>query len=107
MILINLYYLYKMSKVEKVHKIVECKNDPKDNHVETYTKEGHYYNDGESDEDLIVEVNNDAITKRFGVDPLAAAAISSAVFGDPRQYSQEELRLISRLTLAATAFAAM
>lgn len=87
--------------------IVECKNDPKDNHVETYTKEGHYYNDGESDEDLIVEVNNDAITKRFGVDPLAAAAISSAVFGDPRQYSQEELRLISRLTLAATAFAAM
>lgn len=27
LILINLYYLYKMSKVEKVHKIVECKND--------------------------------------------------------------------------------
>jgi hypothetical protein len=41
------------------------------------------------------------------VDPLAAASIASVVFGDPKQYSQEELNVISRLVLATTAFAAM
>lgn len=86
--------------------IVE-EDNPDDNFVATYTEEGHYTTSGESDNDLMVEVDNDAITRRFGVDPLAAASIASVVFGDPKQYSQEELGAISRLVLATTAFAAM
>jgi hypothetical protein len=91
--------------------IVEVdKNDPAGdytNYAETYTKEGRFTTESESDEDLEVEVDNDAIIRRFGVDPLAAASIASVVFGDPKQYLQEELNVISRLVLATTAFAAM
>lgn len=85
--------------------IVE-EDDPEYNHPETYTKEGRYTTEGEDNEDLVVEIDNDAITRRFGVDPLAAAAIASAVFGDPRQYSREELGTIAQIVLSAAAFAA-
>lgn len=76
------------------------------NNPETYTKEGRYSVNRETDDDLVVEVDNDALTRRFGVDPLAAAAIASIVFGDPRQYSREELDVIGQITLAAASFAA-
>lgn len=72
---------------------------PESNYVETYTEEGHFTTDGESDNDLVVEVDNDAVTKRMGVDPLKAAMFASRVFGDSSQYSPEELELISMISL--------
>ena len=74
-------------------------DDPEDNYTETYTKEGRYSTGGESDEDLVVEVDNDAVTKRTGVDPLKAAMFAAAMFGDTSQYSPEELELISMISL--------
>lgn len=78
--------------------IVE-EDDPDDNFVATYTGEGQYTTGGESDNDLVVEVDNDAITKKTGVDPLKAAVFASRVFGDTSQYSPEELELISMISL--------
>jgi hypothetical protein len=82
--------------------IVEHDN-PDDNYTETYTGEGQYVASGESDDDLVVEVDNDAITKKTGVDPLKAAVFASRVFGDTDQYSPEELELISMISLAFAA----
>lgn len=83
--------------------IVEC-DDPDDNYTETYTRKGHDIEDGfEDDGDLIVEVDNDAITENMGVDPLRAAMFAAAVFGDTKQYTPEELELISLLSLMVAA----
>ena len=83
--------------------IVECDN-PEENYTETYTKEGRFLMDNENNEnDLIIEVDNDAVTERMGVDPLKAAMFAAAVFGDTKQYSPEELELISLLSLAIAA----
>ena len=79
-------------------------DDPEDNYTETYTLKGHRIQDDiEDDGDLIVEVDNDAITEKMGVDPLKAAMFAAAMFGDTKQYSPEELELISLLSLAIAA----
>lgn len=78
-------------------------DDPRNNYTETYTREGHFTTDGESDSDLIVEVDNDAFTERMGVDPLKAAIFAAAMFGDTKQYSPEELEFISLLSLMIAA----
>lgn len=78
-------------------------DDPENNYTETYTEEGHCTVDGESDNDLVVEVDNDAVTKKTGFDPLKAALFASRVFGDAKQYSPEELELISMISLAFAA----
>lgn len=78
-------------------------DDPEDNYTETYTEEGHYSAIGESDNDLVVEVDNDAVTKKTGFDPFKAALFASRVFGDAKQYSPEELELISMISLAFAA----
>ena len=78
-------------------------DDPDDNYLESYTREGHYTTDGESDNDLVVEVDNDAVTEKMGVDPLKAAMFAAAMFGDTKQYSPEELEFISLLSLAIAA----
>ena len=81
--------------------------DPSRNHLRTYTKDGKYMSGGSPDElsenDLQVEVDNDAVTERTGVDPLKAAVFASAMFGDIKQYTPEELELISLLSLAVAA----
>lgn len=83
--------------------VVEC-DEPDDNYTETYTLKGHIIEDDiEDDGDLIVEVDNDAITEKMGVDPLKAAMFAAAVFGDTKQYSPEELELISMISLAIAA----
>lgn len=79
-------------------------DDPEDNYTETYTEEGHYTTGGVEDErDLVVEVDNDAITEKFGFDPMKAAMFASAMFGDTSQYSPEELELISMISLGFAA----
>ena len=78
-------------------------DDPDDNYLESYTREGHYTMDGIDDRDLVVEVDNDAVTEKMGVDPLKAAMFAAAVFGDTKQYSPEELEFISLLSLAIAA----
>lgn len=83
--------------------IVEC-DDPDDNYTETYTLKGHSIQDDfDDDGDLIVEVDNDAITKNMGVDPLKAAMFAAAVFGDTKQYTPEEMELISLFSLMVAA----
>jgi hypothetical protein len=78
-------------------------DDPDDNYPESYTREGHYTTDGIDDRDLIVEVDNDAVTEKMGVDPLKAAMFAAAMFGDTKQYSPEELEFISLLSLMIVA----
>ena len=78
-------------------------DDPDDNYPESYTREGHYTMDGIDDRDLVVEVDNDAVTEKMGVDPLKAAMFAAAVFGDTKQYAPEELEFISLLSLAIAA----
>jgi hypothetical protein len=78
-------------------------DDPDDNYPESYTREGHYTTDGIDDRDLIVEVDNDAVTEKMGVDPLKAAMFAAAMFGDTKQYSPEELEFISLLSLMIAA----
>lgn len=81
-------------------------DDPSRNHLRTYTKDGQYMTDNSgvlSECDLVVEVDNDAITRKTGVDPLKAAMFAAAVFGDTKQYSPEELELISLLSLTIAA----
>ena len=82
--------------------IVEHDN-PDDNYTETYTEEGRYTSLGESEDDLVVEVDNDAVTERFGFDPLRAAIFAAAMFGDTKQYSPEELEVISLFSLMIAA----
>lgn len=80
--------------------IVEPHEDnPVGNYIETYTEEGHCIMDGETDNDLVVEVDNDAVIKKTGFDPLKAAVFASTMFGDAKQYSPEELELISMISL--------
>ena len=82
--------------------VVEC-DDPNDNYVETYTLKGHLVEDGmDNVGDLVIEVDNDAITEKLGVDPLKAAMFAAVMFGDTKQYSPEELELISMFSLLAT-----
>lgn len=79
-------------------------DDPEDNYTETYTLKGHIFEDGMNDVgDLVIEVDNDAITEKLGVDPLKAAMFAAAMFGDTKQYSPEELEIISMFSLLATA----
>lgn len=79
-------------------------DDPDDNCIETYTRKGRCIEDDMEDlGDLVVEVDNDAVTKRFGADPLRAAMFAAAMFGDIKQYSPEELELISLISLAIAA----
>lgn len=79
-------------------------DDPDDNYTETYTLKGHLVEDGTNDDgDLVIEVDNDAVTEKMGVDPLKAAMFAAAMFGDTKQYSPEELELISIFSLLATA----
>lgn len=73
------------------------------NHPETYTKEGRYTAESEGSDDLVVEVDNDAVTEKTGFDPLKAALFATAVFGDSKQYSPEELELISMISLTFAA----
>lgn len=83
--------------------VVECE-DPDDNYTETYTLKGHLIQDDMDDSgDLVIEVDNDAFTEKMGVDPLKAAVFAAAMFGDTKQYSPEELELISMFSLLATA----
>lgn len=65
-----------------------------------FDTEGH--SEDSPDLDLKLVVDNDAITQRFGCDPLAAAALASILFGDPKQYSQEEMEMIGMITMALT-----
>lgn len=83
--------------------VVEC-DDPNDNYAESYTLKGHLvHDDMDNVGDLVIEVDNDAITEKLGVDPLKAAMFAAAMFGDTKQYSPEELELISMFSLLATA----
>lgn len=82
--------------------IVECEN-PDDNYTETYTLKGHRLTDDVQDDDLIVEVDNDAITEKMGADPMKAAMFAALMFGDTKQYTPEELELIRLFSLAFTA----
>ena len=66
-----------------------------------FDKNGH--SEDSPDLDLHFDVDNDAITKRFGCDPFAAAALATLMFGDPKQYSPEELEMISMISLGMTA----
>ena len=79
-------------------------DDPDNNYTETYTLKGHRVEDGMDDDgDLVVEVDNDAVTERFGFDPLRAAIFAAAMFGDTKQYSPEELEVISLFSLMIAA----
>lgn len=80
--------------------IVEC-DDPDNNYTECYTQKGHRIEDDMDDNgDLIVEVDNDALTEKMGADPMKAAVFAALMFGDTKQYSPEELELISLISLA-------
>lgn len=69
----------------------------------TYTRDGKYKKDNDTpDEDLIIEVDNDAIKKKTGFDPLMASLFAAAVFGDGEQYSLEEIKDILLLSLLIT-----
>lgn len=69
----------------------------------TYTRDGKYIKDKNTpEEDLIIEVDNDAIKKRTGFDPLIASLFAAAVFGDGEQYSLEEIKDILLLSLLIT-----
>ena len=79
-------------------------DDPDNNYTETYTLKGHLVEDGMNDDgDLVIEVDNDAVTERFGFDPLKAAMFAAAMFGDAKQYSPEELEFISLLSFMVAA----
>lgn len=79
-------------------------DDPDNNYAETYTLKGHLVEDNMNDDgDLVIEVDNDAVTERFGFDPLKAAMFAAAMFGDAKQYSPEELEFISLLSLMIAA----
>lgn len=66
-----------------------------------FDMEGH--SEDSPDLDLEFAVDNDAIVKHFGCDPFAAAALASEIFGDPKQYSSEEMEVISMITMSMTA----
>ena len=69
----------------------------------TYTRDGKYIKDKDTpEEDLIIEVDNDAIIKKTGFDPLMASLFAAAVFGDGEQYSLEEIKGILLLSLLIT-----
>lgn len=69
----------------------------------TYTRDGKYIKDKDTpEEDLIIEVDNDAIKKKTGFDPLMASLFAAAVFGDGEQYSLEEIKDILLLLLLIT-----
>lgn len=79
-------------------------DDPDDNYTETYTLKGRVVQDDMVDVgDLVIEVDNDAVTEKTGVDPLKAAVFAAAMFGDSKQYTPEELELISMISLAIAA----
>lgn len=68
-----------------------------------YTRDGKYIKDKDTpEEDLIIEVDNDAIKKKTGFDPLMASLFASAVFGDGEQYSLKEIKGILLLSLLIT-----
>lgn len=78
--------------------------DPSLNRLSTYTKDGKYMTNKDTPySDLVVEVDNDAVIKKTGFDPLKAAVFATAMFGDSKQYSPEELELISMISLAMAA----
>lgn len=69
----------------------------------TYTRDGKYIKDKDTpEEDLIIEVDNDAIKKKTGFDPLIASLFATAVFGDGEQYSLEEIKGILLISLLIT-----
>lgn len=73
----------------------------------TYTRDGKFIKDKDTpEEDLIIEVDNDAIKnaikKKTGFDPLMASLFAAAVFGDGEQYSLEEIKGILLLSLLIT-----
>lgn len=69
----------------------------------TYTRDGKYIKDKDTpEEDLIIEVDNDAIKKKTGFDPLMASLFAAAVFEDGKQYSLEEIKGILLLSLLIT-----
>lgn len=79
-------------------------DDPEDNYPETYTRKGHVFKgDKDNGGDLVIEVDNDAITEKTGVDPLKATRFATAMFGDTTRYSPKELELITMFSLLATA----
>lgn len=79
-------------------------DDPEDNYLESYTRKGHMFKgDKDNSGDLVIEVDNDAITEKTGVDPRKAARFAAAMFGDPTRYSPKELELITMFSLLATA----
>lgn len=82
--------------------VVEHDN-PEENYIETYTREGHQFKDHGDDGNLVIEVDNDAFTEKMGVDPLKAAMFAAAMFGDTKQYTPEELEFITLLSLMIAA----
>lgn len=71
--------------------------------IVAYTRDGKFIKDKDTpEEDLIIEVDNDAIKKKTGFDPLIASLFAAAVFGDGEQYSLEEIKGILLFSLLIT-----
>jgi hypothetical protein len=66
-----------------------------DNEVATYFPDGHYYEDETDEYDLVMKVDDEGFEKESGFNPMEAAMMASLFFGDPSQYSQEELDMIT------------
>lgn len=64
----------------------------------TFREDGRYYSEMDHDLDLFMEIDVDAMKRRLGFDPVVAAVFASALFGNPGQYDEEELELISMLS---------
>lgn len=70
---------------------------------ETFCEDGKYWDVEDNDLDLFMEVDVDAMKDRLGFDPVVAAMFASMLFGNPKQYGEEELELISMLSVVFAA----
>lgn len=78
-------------------------DDPELNSADSYTAEGKYIGDEDSNMDLFVEVDSETARLTYGVNPFSAAIIASILFGDPSKYTKQELSQIMELSLALSA----
>ena len=74
-----------------------------DGQVETYCADGRWIEGEDNDEDLHLEIDDEGFKKENGFDPMEAAALCALLFGDPTQYSSEELELAVGLVSVALA----
>ena len=63
-------------------------DDPELNSADSYTAEGKYIGDEDSNMDLFVEVDSETARLTYGVNPFSAAVIASILFGDPSKYTK-------------------